>query len=145
VTKYVRDIMSTKLETIRSFETAKDAAKKMVDKNVSSLIVVDNDGQPVGIITERDIARGVCTHDASSKEFKVHHLMTSPLSAIDPNLSTEAAANLMLQYKVRHLIVKDGDKTLGIITASNFIEYLNEQLGQDDPKARVLKILTDQV
>ena len=137
--------MSTKLQTIRSSETAKDAAKKMVDKNVSSLIVVDYDGQSIGIITERDIARGVCIHDASSGEFKVHHLMSSPLSAIDPNSSAEVAANLMLQYKVRHLIVKDGQRTLGIVTASNFIDYLNEQLGQDDPKARVLKTLKDQV
>jgi signal-transduction protein with cAMP-binding, CBS, and nucleotidyltransferase domain len=145
VTKNVRDMMSAKIQTIRSSETAKDAAKKMVDKNVSSLIVVDNDEQSMGIITERDIARGVCIHDAFSKDFKVHHLMSSPLSAIDPNSSTEEAANLMLQYKVRHLLVKDGDRTLGIITASNFIDYLNEQLDLDDPKAKVLKTLKDQV
>ena len=145
VTKRISDIMSTKLETIRSFESAKEAANKMLEKNVSSLLVVDKDGQAIGIITERDIARGVCTHDVLSKEFKVLHLMTSPLSTIDPNLSPEMAANLMLQDKVRHLVVKEEDKTVGIVTATNFIDYLNEQLDPIDPKMRVFKTLKDEI
>ena len=88
---------------------------------------------------------GVCTTDVLSKDFKVQHLMTSPLSTIDPNLSAEMAANLMLQNKIRHLIVKDGDKTLGIVTATNFIDYLNEKLDPIDPKMRVLKTMKDEI
>jgi signal-transduction protein with cAMP-binding, CBS, and nucleotidyltransferase domain len=145
VTKRVSDIMSTRLESIRTSESAKEAAKKMLDKNVSSLVVVDEDGQAIGIITERDITRGVCIHDVLSKEFKVRHLMTSPLSTIDPTLSAEMAANRMLQDKVRHLIVKEDDKTVGIVTATNFIDYLNEQLDPVDPGARVLKTLKDEI
>jgi signal-transduction protein with cAMP-binding, CBS, and nucleotidyltransferase domain len=145
VTRRVSDIMSTRLESIRTSESAKEAAKKMLDKNVSSLLVVDEVGQAIGIITERDIARGVCIHDVLSKEFKVRHLMTSPLSTIDPSLSAEMAANRMLQDKVRHLIVKEDDKTVGIVTATNFIDYLNEQLDPVDPGARVLKTLKDEI
>ena len=55
------------------------------------------------------------------------------------------AANLMLHDKVRHLIVKEGDKTVGIVTATNFIDYLNEQLDPVDPNARVLKTLKDEI
>lgn len=145
VTRRVSDIMSTRLESIRTSESAKEAAKKMLDKNVSSLLVVDEDGQAIGIITERDIARGVCIHDVLSKEFKVRHLMTSPLSTIDPTLSAEMAANRMLQDKVRHLIVKQDDKTVGIVTATNFIDYLNEQLDPINPGTRVLKTLKDEI
>lgn len=145
VTRRVSDIMSTRLESIRTSESAKEAAKKMLDKNVSSLLVVDEDGQAIGIITERDIARGVCIHDVLSKEFKVRHLMTSPLSTIDPTLSAEMAANRMLQDKVRHLIVKEDDKTVGIITATNFIDYLNEHLDPINPGTRVLKTLKDEI
>jgi signal-transduction protein with cAMP-binding, CBS, and nucleotidyltransferase domain len=133
------------LESIRTSESAKEAAKKMLDKNVSSLVVVDEDGQAIGIITERDITRGVCIHDVLSKEFKVRHLMTSPLSTIDPTLSAEMAANRMLQDKVRHLIVKEDDKTVGIVTATNFIDYLNEQLDPINPGTRVLKTLKDEI
>ena len=137
--------MSTKLETIGRYESAKEAAKKMLDKNVSSLVVVDEDGQSIGIVTERDITRGVCIHDIPSKEFRIHHLMTLQLSTIEPNLPVEMAANLMIQNKVRHLIVKEGDKTLGILSATNFIDYLNEQLEPADPNARVLKTLKDEI
>jgi signal-transduction protein with cAMP-binding, CBS, and nucleotidyltransferase domain len=137
--------MSTKLETIGRYESAKEAAKKMLDKNVSSLVVVDEDGQSIGIVTERDITRGVCIHDIPSKEFRIHHLMTLPLSTIEPNLPVEMAANLMTQNKVRHLIVKEGNKTLGILSATNFIDYLNEQLEPVDPNARVLKTLKDEI
>ena len=137
--------MSTKLETIGRYESAKEAAKKMLDKNVSSLVVVDEDGQSIGIVTERDITRGVCIHDIPSKEFRIHHLMTLPLSTIEPNLPVEMATNLMIQNKVRHLIVKEGDKTLGILSATNFIDYLNEQLEPADPNARVLKTLKDEI
>ncbi|RPI81973.1 MAG: CBS domain-containing protein, partial [Nitrosopumilales archaeon] len=99
----------------------------------------------IGIITERDITRGVCTHDVLSKEFLIQHLMTSPLTTIDTNSSVEMAANLMLQKKVRHLIVKDGNKTVGIVTATNFIDYLNEKLDPIDPNAKVLRTLKDEV
>lgn len=145
MTKTVKEIMTSKIETIGVSETSKDAAKKMLEKNISSLIVVDHDEQTVGIITERDITRGVCIHDSISKEFKVHHLMSSPVVTIDRHLSTEDAANQMLQQKVRHLIVKDGSRSIGIITASNFIHYLDEQLAPDDPRARVLKTLKDEI
>jgi len=143
VSKLINDIMSTKLETIGRYESAKEAAKKMLDKNLSSLVVVDEQGQSIGIVTERDITRGVCIHDVPSKEYKIHHLMTSPLSTIEPNLSVEMAANLMLQNKVRHLVVKEGDKTVGIVTATNFIDYLNEQLGPVNPNVKVLRTLKD--
>jgi signal-transduction protein with cAMP-binding, CBS, and nucleotidyltransferase domain len=137
--------MSTKLETIGRYESAKEAAKKMLDKNISSLVVVDEEGRSIGIVTERDITRGVCTHDVPSKEYRIHHLMTSPLSTIEDNLSVEMAANLMIQNKVRHLIVKEGDKTVGIVTATNFIDYLNEQLGPVNPNVEVLKTLKDEI
>lgn len=78
--------MTTKLETVGISETAKDAAKKMMDKNVSSLLVVDHDDLTVGIVTERDIVRGVCIHDGDSKDFRIHHVMSLPVSSIDPIL-----------------------------------------------------------
>ena len=145
VTNLIRDIMSAKLETIGKYESAKEGAKKMLNKNVSSLVVVDEEGRSIGIVTERDITRGVCIHDVPSKEYKIHHLMTSPLSMIESNLSVEIAANMMIQNKVRHLIVNEGDKMVGIVTASNFIDYLNEQLDPAHPSTKVLRTLKDEV
>ena len=145
MSKQVSEIMTTKIEIIQTSQSAKEAARKMLDKNVSSLLAVDEEGKSMGIVTERDITRGVCIHDVLSKEFKILHLMTSPLLTISINSSIEIAANLMLQKKVRHLIVVDGNKTVGIVTATNFIDYLNEQIEPVDPTSNVLKTLKDEV
>ena len=131
----------------RDYSSNRKVPKKLqgrVRQNVSSLLVVDEEGKSIGIVTERDITRGVCIHDVLSKEFKILHLMTSPLLTINPNSSIEIAANLMLQKKVRHLIVVDGNKTVGIVTATNFIDYLNEQIEPVDPNSNVLKTLKDE-
>ena len=59
----ISDIMSKKLETIEEMASIQEAAKKMKDKNVSSLVVVDVDGKLEGLVTERDLVRKVCIND----------------------------------------------------------------------------------
>jgi predicted transcriptional regulator len=56
----VADIMRKKLETVEELSSIQEAAKKMKNKNVSSLIVVDANGKPQGLVTERDLVRKVC-------------------------------------------------------------------------------------
>ena len=141
--KSVSEIMTVKIETIGLEETVQMAAKRMKDKNVSSLVVIDRNDQAIGIVTERDLVREVCTQDASSTEFIIQHIMSSPIVTIDPNSSIETAASVMLQNKVRHLVVVNGSKTTGIITSSNFINYLNGQLDLDDVNARILAALSE--
>jgi CBS domain-containing protein len=136
LTKSLKDIMTTKLETVGVSETGKDAGKKMVDKNVSSLVAINHDRQIVGIITTRYCKGGFAFMTALAKSSRY---------IIDPNLSADAAANVMLQNKVRHVVVKDGDSPVGIITASNFIYYLDQQSDRDDPNAKVLRTLKDEV
>ena len=89
--KSVSEIMTVKIETIGLEETAQMAAKRMKDKNVSSLVVVDRNDQAIGIVTERDLVREVCIQDASSSEFIIQHIMSSPIVTIDPNSSIETA------------------------------------------------------
>jgi signal-transduction protein with cAMP-binding, CBS, and nucleotidyltransferase domain len=78
-TKSIGEVMTKKLETIEMSNSAQEAAKKMRDKNVSSLLVVDNsnDGKPMGIVTERDLVRKVCINDASSKHTMIQGITSS--------------------------------------------------------------------
>ena len=59
--------MTNKLETIEASSSVQEAAKKMRDKSISSLVVVDSSNKSIGIITERDLVRKVCASDSSSK------------------------------------------------------------------------------
>jgi CBS domain-containing protein len=145
-TKSVGEIMSKKLETIGTTSSAQEAAKKMSDKNVSSLLVIDysDNGKPYGIVTERDLVRRVCVNDASSKHTIVQSITSSPVVTIDAISSVEVAADIMMMNNVRHLLVvedEDITKPLGIITPTDFTDYLKDNLDMDDVNAKIIESL----
>ena len=138
--------MTEKLETIEASLSAQEAAKKMRDRKVSSLVVTDANSKPVGIITERDLVRKVCVHDNSSKDTSVRDIMSDALVTTDAISEVGVAADLMIQNQVRHLlVVKDDDinKPLGIITPSDFAGYLKENLDIDDVNATIIESLKE--
>ena len=62
-TATVGDFMTRRVETISAASSVQEAAKKMKDKDISSVVVVDDRNKPWGLITERDIVRKVCIYD----------------------------------------------------------------------------------
>src|SRR5918911_460138 len=144
MTTSIGKVMTEKLETISVSSSAQEASKKMRDKNVSSLVVVDNNNKPTGIITERDLVRKVCVNDASSKRTMIQHVMSSPLVTIDSGSPVETAADVMLQNKVRHLLVVENNditRPQGIITPTDFAGYLKENLNMDEVNSKILESL----
>jgi CBS domain-containing protein len=140
----IGEIMTEKLETISVSSSAQEASKKMRDKNVSSLVVVDNNNKPTGIITERDLVRKVCVNNASSKSTMIQHVMSSPIVTIDSGSSVETAADVMIQNKVRHLLVVENNditRPQGIITPTDFASYLKENLNMDEVNSKILESL----
>ncbi len=146
----ISDIMVSRLEIVESSSTAQDAAIKMRDKQVSSVLVRDEkDGTPIGIITERDLSRKVCVGDKSSKEMLASQIMSSPLITINADSSPSYAADLMLKNKVRHLLVvmprssQDKDKKV-----SRDDEYILKPIGivtpMDFTRFEVTNTLSDQ-
>ena len=134
----ISDFMRKRIETIGELETVQGTARKMKDKNVSSLLVVDKDGKPVGLITEHDLVRKACVSDVRLSAMTNRQLMSSPLITIDSKESPSIAADLMLQNNVRHLLVVDTnavDRPVGIVTPLDFTrfqELKNEEINKDD-------------
>ena len=83
MTETVNDFMRKSLITIEESESVQEAANRMKDKNVSSLVVVDEISRPLGLITERDLVRKVCIHDVSTSKLIIKEIMSSPLINID--------------------------------------------------------------
>jgi signal-transduction protein with cAMP-binding, CBS, and nucleotidyltransferase domain len=142
----VGELMTQKLETIGTSSSSQEASKKMRDNNVSSLVVIDDsNNKPTGIVTERDLVRKVCVNDrSSSKNMLIKNIMSSPLVTIDARLPVEAAADVMIQNKVRHLlVVEDNDinRPLGIVTPTDFVGYLKENLNVNEGNAKILESL----
>lgn len=140
----ISDIMRKKLETIEESSSVQQAAKKMKDKNVSSLVVVDGEGKPQGLVTERDLVRKVCINDVHTSRITNKEIMSSPLITIDSKSSPSIAADMMLQHNVRHLLVVD-DKydvkhPIGIVTPLDFTKY-EEYSNNENDKDAIEKIL----
>jgi CBS domain-containing protein len=145
-TTSIAEVMTQRLETIKSSASAQDAAKRMSDKRISSLVVTDETDIAIGIVTERDLVRRICVHDASSKHTIVEQIMSSALVTIDADSQIDVAADIMLQNNVRHLLViqdNDTNKPVGIITPSDFVGYLKDNLDIDDVNARIIESMKD--
>jgi len=119
MTVTVSDMMTKELETIEEASSVLDAAMRMRDTNVSSLVVVDKEGKPLGIVTERDIVRKACVNDVSTSKVTNKEIMSPRLITIDPDSSASTAIDIMLRNNIRHLLVINKDKPekpLGMIT-----------------------------
>jgi signal-transduction protein with cAMP-binding, CBS, and nucleotidyltransferase domain len=136
--------MRKKLQSIDEMASVQEAAKKMKDKNVSSLVVVDDDGKPQGLITERDLVRKVCINDVRTSTVTNKEIMSSAFVTIDSTSPPSVAADMMLQNNVRHLLVVDKNDAnkpiIGMVTPLDFTRY-QEYTNDDIQKDAVEKIL----
>ena len=137
MTTTVSDLMRKRLVTIEESSSVQESAKKMKDQNVSSLVIVDENGKPKGLITERDLVRKVSVRDASTSKISNKESMSSPLITIESKSSPSEAVDSMLQNNVRHLLVVDNEssedvnKPIGIITPLDFMKSQG-YAGSDD-------------
>lgn len=145
MTLTVNDVMRKRLETIEEGASIQETAKKMRDKNISSLLVVDTEGKPIGLVTERDLVRKVCINNVLTGEVINKEIMSHPLITIDSKASTSIAADTMLRCNVRHLIVvdetsDDRSKPIGILTPLDFTKY-EEYTRDNEERESIEKIL----
>lgn len=145
MTTTVNDVMRKRLDTIEEGASIQETAEKMRDKNVSSLLVVDTEGKPKGLVTERDIVRKVCINNVRVGEVTNKEIMSYPLITIDSKSSTSIAADTMLRCNVRHLIVVDETSTdiskpIGMLTPLDFTKY-EEYTRNDEERESIEKIL----
>ena len=144
-TTIISDIMRKKLETIEGNASVQQAAKKLRDRNVSSLLIIDEKGNPQGIVSERDLVTKVCYNDRKASAVTNQEIMSSPLITISSRSSPSQAADMMLQHNVRHLLVIDrsdnssnSSKPVVIVTPLDFTRY---QEYSDNDKDAIEKIL----
>jgi CBS domain-containing protein len=142
----IGQLVNNTLETINISDSAQKASKKMRDKNISSLVVIDDNNKAAGIVTERDLVRKVCVNGASSSDIQIKDIMSFPLLTIDADASVEQAVDIMNQNGVRHIFVienSDVYKPLGIITPSDFTKYLKASLDIDDLNTKILESMQE--
>ncbi len=116
------DIMSQPVETITADASLKEAAARMFEKRIGSLVVVDEDGRLRGIVTERDILFA-CAEGWDCESRKVWEVMTENPVAVKPDDSLVDVIRRMRDLNVRHLPVVDDDgRPVGVISARDVLD-----------------------
>ena len=146
MTIVVRDLMRKNPYTVAESASIQDTARIMNDKKVSSLVILDEDNNPVGLVTERDVVRKVCINDLPTNRVTNKEIMSSPLITIDSESSATTATDLMLKNNVRHLLVidnesKDNNQPIGIITPLDLVRY--EEFTCDKNRKDVLEMILE--
>jgi len=100
-----------------------DALKLMADNNIGSVIVM-NDADYIGIITERDYSRKVLLQGRSSQTTKAEEIMSVNLPVLSPEDSIEKCMELMSDKNTRYLPVFEENKLISVISMSDVVKQI---------------------
>jgi PAS domain S-box-containing protein len=121
--KKVSEVMTKILFTISKDMTVSQALSDMARESLSCLVVVQDD-RPVGILTERDVARMLVDH-GDIWQLKVKEVMTSPVKTLSKQTPVHEVAKIMQQENIRRVVVVDEDgKIVGLTTQSDIVKGL---------------------
>ena len=118
----IGDVMTKSVISADSAITVSEAAKMMEDAKVGCIVVMENN-QPVGIVTDRDFAVKITAH-AYPISTPIKQIMSSPIISIPPTESIQNASDSMYVNKVRKLPVIDHHDVIGMITATDIVNLL---------------------
>ncbi len=122
----ISEIINKNVKVIDQEQNIFDTSKVMIDNNIGSVVVIDNNDNknPVGIITERDIVRIVSTFSLSDLEVPIRKLMSYPLITLSQSASVLDAMKLMYERKIRRIIILESKTLVGIVTEHNIFKLL---------------------
>ena len=121
---FVARLMSTDLHTVTPDTLVEDAAAVLLENDVSSVLVVDDDGGLVGILTSTDFVDIVAKSQPKAETTVERYMTRDPITAGAQD-DVAAVAATMLERGFHHVPVVDGETPIGIITTSDFAAYVS--------------------
>jgi len=118
----VKDIMAKALISVNPATTALQIAKMMEQGGIGAILVKENENL-VGIVTDRDFATKIAANNLPF-DTPVQKIMSSPLITINHDEPISAAAEMMTSKKIRKLAVSDNGNIIGLITSTDLVNQL---------------------
>jgi CBS domain-containing protein len=103
-----------------------EAITRMVEANVGALLVTD-EGDIAGIVTERDYLRRVTLKGRTDKETAIREIMSSPLIVATPQMTIDECMALMTDRRIRHVPVVEDGQVVGIVSIGDVVKFKSNQ------------------
>ena len=130
--KIVPDIVErSSIATMKAEDSILDAAKIMAGKNIAAMIVVDENSNITGIVTERDMTQRVLAKGVDPVATAVSTIMTANPDTLSPDDSAGDALELMQSRKYRHLPVEEDGKCVAVVSIRDLYAAVQEALEED--------------
>ena len=100
-----------------------DVLLQMAEKNIGALVVLE-EGELVGVVSERDYARKVILQGKASMETPVGEIMTEEVVTVTPQNTIEEAMAIMTEKRFRHLPVIEESKVIGVISIGDLVQSI---------------------
>jgi len=134
--KHLLDRKGRHIVSVVPDTTVLEAITLMADKTIGSLLIMEND-ELLGIVTERDYARKVIIKGRSSKTTLVSEIMTTGVFTSSSSETVNSCMALMTEKRIRHLPVVEDNQVVGMVSIGDLVEAIIsdqkeeiEQLGQ---------------
>lgn len=117
----IQDIMTYPVITQSINSTVSEAASTMCAHNIGSLIIVDSQEKPVGIVTERDMLRKIIMTNRNPTATDIEQIMSRPIITGHPKMDLEEAAKLMITKEIKRLLIIESGKLVGMVTLTDIV------------------------
>ena len=122
--KHLLDAKGRHIISIQPDASVFDAIKLMADKAIGSLVVMDDDENLVGIVTERDYARKVIIKGRSSADTRVAEIMTANVMTAASDHTVNKCMELMTEKKIRHLPVVEDGRVIAMVSIGDLVQAI---------------------
>lgn len=139
----IRQLLKNKgtyVPSIRSNASVRDVLDKLDLDDVGALVVTDDDENIVGLISERDIVRGLQKDGIATIDASVRRLMSNVVYTCDINDPLSNVLELMDKHQFRHVPIRDGQRLCGIINMLDVVKYRLQEIQHE---AEALKAYVD--
>ncbi|AIF69135.1 inosine-5`-monophosphate dehydrogenase [Palaeococcus pacificus DY20341] len=123
----IKVYMVKKLIAVNPDDSIQEACKVMVDFDIGSLVVVDKNESVIGFFTKSDIIRRVIV-PGLPYETPVKEIMTKELITVSSTTPLKEVLKIMAEHRIKHILVEDNKKIIGIFTLSDLLEASRRKL-----------------
>ena len=123
----IREIMRKNVITIESDKSALEAARLISEKDISFLVIMENDS-PIGVLSESDFVRRLAANDKKPSDVMISEIMSRKFRWVAPETKIEDAIQKMLNNNIRRLIILENGKLVGVITQTDLTAFLRNKL-----------------